>query len=116
MRPYILAESNWKDIKEQAIELAILPWGDTEAHNYHLPYSTDVVEADEIGSESARKAWELGAKVMLLPTIPFGVNTGQQDIKLDLNIYPSTQMAILNDLIEVLNRQVIKKLLVLNSH
>lgn len=57
MRPYILAESNWKDIKEQAIELAILPWGDTEAHNYHLPYSTDVVEADEIGSESARKAW-----------------------------------------------------------
>lgn len=53
---------------------------------------------------------------MLLPTIPFGVNTGQQDIKLDLNIYPSTQMAIFNDLIEVLNRQVIKKLLVLNSH
>jgi creatinine amidohydrolase len=116
MRPYILAESNWKDIKEQAIELAILPWGATEAHNYHLPYSTDVVEADEIGSESARKAWELGAKVMLLPTIPFGVNTGQQDIKLNLNIYPSTQMAILNDLIEVLNRQGIKKLLVLNSH
>jgi|TARA_B110000908_G_scaffold167259_1_gene219885 creatinine amidohydrolase len=42
---------------------------------------------------------------MLLPTVPFGVNTGQRDIKLDLNMYPSTQMAVLNDLVEVLNRQ-----------
>ena len=42
MRPYILAESNWKEIKQQSVELAILPWGATEAHNYHLPYYTDV--------------------------------------------------------------------------
>jgi len=42
---------------------------------------------------------------MLLPTVPFGVNTDQRDIKLDLNMYPSTQMAVLNDLVEVLNRQ-----------
>ena len=105
MRPYILAESNWKEIKQQAVELAILPWGATEAHNYHLSYYTDVYEGDAIGEESAKKAWENGAKVMLLPTVPFGVNTGQRDIKLDLNMYPSTQMAVLNDLVEVLNRQ-----------
>ena len=105
MRPYILAESNWKEIKKQSVELAILPWGATEAHNYHLPYYTDVYEGDAIGMESAKKAWEKGAKVMLLPTVPFGVNTGQRDIKLDLNMYPSTQMAVLNDLVEVLNRQ-----------
>jgi len=53
---------------------------------------------------------------MLLPTVPFGVNTGQRDIKLDLNMYPSTQMAVLNDLVEVLNRQGVYKLLILNSH
>lgn len=116
MRPYILAESNWKEIKQQSVELAIIPWGATEAHNYHLPYYTDVYEGDAIGKESAKKAWENGAKVMLLPTVPFGVNTGQRDIKLDLNMYPSTQMAVLNDLVEVLNRQGIYKLLILNSH
>jgi len=33
MRPYILAESSWKDIKTQDIDLVILPWGATEAHN-----------------------------------------------------------------------------------
>ena len=116
MRPYILKETNWKQIREQQIEVAILPWGATEAHNYHLPYGTDIIEADHIAAESARIAWEKGAKVMVLPTIPFGVNTGQADILLDMNLNPSTQLAILRDTIEVLDRQGIRKLLILNSH
>ena len=52
----------------------------------------------------------------MLPTIPYGVNTGQTDIKLDMNINSSTQAAILNDLIQVLNRQNIYKLLIVNGH
>jgi len=116
MRPYILKEITWKIVKESSYELAVLPWGACEAHNYHLPYGTDIYEADHIAAESARKAYEAGAKVIILPTIPFGVNTGQTDITLDMNMYPSTQAAILNDVIEVLNRQGIKKLLVFNSH
>lgn len=116
MRPYILAETNWKALQQQEISLAVLPWGATEAHNYHLPYATDIIEADAIAAESGRIAWDKGAKVMILPTIPFGVNTGQPDIKLDMNLNPSTQLAILRDLITVLNRQKIYKLLILNSH
>jgi len=116
MRPYILAETNWKAIKEEDFELAVLPWGATEAHNYHLPYGTDIIEADLIAAEAGRIAWEKGAKVIVLPTIPFGVNTGQDDIKLDINMNPSTQAMILNDVIEVLDRQGISKLLIVNSH
>lgn len=116
IRPYILAETNWKHLKHASFDLAILPWGATEAHNYHLPYATDNIEADYIVAESARIAWEQGAKVIVLPTIPFGVNTGQSDIFLDINLNPSTQFAILNDIIEVLHRQGIQKLLVFNSH
>lgn len=116
MRPYILAESNWKDLKDAKIDLAILPWGATEAHNYHLPYATDIIEADELAAEAARLAYERGAHLTVLPTIPFGVNTGQTDILLDINLYPSTQLAILDNVIEVLNRQGIYKLIVFNSH
>ena len=116
MRPYILAETNWKHLKDTIIDLAILPWGATEAHNYHLPYSTDVIESDCLAAESARIAYEKGARIMVLPTVPFGVNTGQTDILLDININPSTQLAILSDIIEVLNRQRINKLLIFNSH
>jgi creatinine amidohydrolase len=116
MRPYILAETNWKAVKASAYELAILPWGACEAHNYHLPYGTDIIEADRVAAEAARIAWERGAKVIVLPTIPFGVNTGQFDVTLDINMNPSTQLAVLRDIVEVLNRQGIYKLIILNSH
>ena len=116
MRHYLLAETNWKALKDEKIEMAVLPWGATEAHNYHLPYATDNIEADAIAAEAGRLAWEAGAKAVILPTIPFGVNTGQADIILDINLNPSTQLAILSDIVEVLNRQGIYKLLVLNSH
>ena len=70
-------------------ELAILPWGATEAHNVHLPYGTDTIESGFIAAEAARLAWEAGAKVVVLPTVPFGVNTGQLDIPLCLSMNPS---------------------------
>ena len=116
MRPYILAETNWKTVKDEQYQLVVLPWGATEAHNYHLAYSTDNVEAEAIAAESARIAWGKGGKVIVLPCIPFGVNTGQFDVTLDMNLNPSTQFAILNDMIETLNRQEIYKLVILNSH
>jgi creatinine amidohydrolase len=116
IRPYVLADTNWNHLKEADFDLAVLPWGATEAHNYHLPYSTDVIEGTAIAEESGRIAWEKGAKVIILPTIPFGVNTGQHDIYLDINLNPSTQFAILKDIIEVLNRQGINKFMILNSH
>lgn len=116
MRPFILAESNWKYIKDAKVDVAILPWGACEAHNYHMPYGTDIIESELISAEAARIAWEQGAKVMVLPGIPFGVNTGQYDVKLDINMNPSTQLLVLRDVIEVLNRQGIHKLIILNSH
>lgn len=115
-RPYLLAETNWKAVKETEYQLAILPWGATEAHNYHLPYATDNYEGTYIASESARIAWIQGAKPIVLPIIPFGVNTGQLDIKLCMNLNPSTQYAILKDVVDVLKRHSINKLIILNSH
>ena len=61
-------------------------------------------------------AWEKNAKVMVLPTIPIGVNTGQYDIRLTLNLNPSTQQSILEDLVESLMGHDILKLLIVNGH
>ncbi|MDP3443596.1 MAG: creatininase family protein, partial [Ignavibacteria bacterium] len=74
MRKYLLAETNWKEVKDSTIELAILPWGATEAHNYHLPYSADVIESDHLVAAAAELAFNNGAKIIVLPTIPYGVN------------------------------------------
>lgn len=116
IRPYVLAENNWKSVKEQSYTLAILPWGATEAHNYHLPYATDNFQAEYVAIHAAEKAWDNQAKVIVLPTIPFGVNTGQMDIKLCMNMSPSTQYAVLKDVVQILSGHNIQKLVIVNSH
>lgn len=115
-RPYILTETNWKTVKDTPYEVAVLPWGATEAHNYHLPYATDTILAEHVAAEAARYAWEQGARVMVLPSVAFGVNTGQLDILFTLNLNPSTQALILRDLVHALAGQGIKKLVIVNAH
>ena len=96
-RPFILDELTWKTVRDTRYEVAVLPWGATEAHNYHLPYTTDNIQAEAVAARAAERAWERGAKVVVLPTVPFGVNTGQLDIPLCINMNPSTQWLVLRD-------------------
>ena len=116
IRNHVLAETNWKYVSKNNFNVIILPWGATEAHNYHLPYSTDIIEAEHISAEAAKIANEKGAKVIVLPAVPFGVNTGQLDIKLCININPSTQAAILYDIVYSLKHQGFDRLIIINSH
>jgi creatinine amidohydrolase len=112
----MLAETPWRTVRDTRYDVAVLPWGATEAHNYHLPYGTDTVQCDHVAAEAARRAWEAGARPVVLPTVPFGVQTGQLDIPLCLNVNPSTQAALLADLVASLEGQGIRRLVVLNGH
>jgi creatinine amidohydrolase len=114
--PYILKETQWKIVKDIRYDMAILPWGATEAHNYHLPYGADCIETDYIARESSRKAWEKDVKPVVLPVIPFGVNTGQLDIYMTINMNPGTQFRILEDVLYSLSNHNINKLIILNGH
>ena len=71
-RPYVLAETTWKQVRETDYQVAILPWGATEAHNYHLPYGTDNYESQAVAIEAARIAWDAGARVVVLPVSKAG--------------------------------------------
>jgi len=115
-RPYLLNELTWKTVRDTRYEVAVLPWGATEAHNFHLPYTTDNIETERIAALAAGYAWERGARVVVLPLVPFGVNTGQLDIPLCLNLNPSTQSLVLRDLATSLAGQGISKLVILNGH
>ena len=115
-RPYVLAETNWRAVRATQYDVAILPWGATEAHNYHLPYATDTIQCDHLAAEAARIAWEAGTRVIVLPAVPFGVNTGQLDIRLCLNMNPSTQAAVLGDIVASLEAQGIARLILFNGH
>lgn len=115
-KPLLLKETNWKKVRELKYSIAVLPWGAAEPHNYHLPYGTDIIESEFIAASSAEYAWNKGAKVIVLPAIPFGVNTGQINYDLVINMNPSTQYLVLKDIVDSLSRQSIEKLVILNSH
>lgn len=115
-KPWLIAETNWKIVMETDYQVAVLPWGATEPHNYHLPYATDNIECGHVAAEAGRLAWQKGAKVGILPTIPFGVQTGMLDLPFAINMNPSTQEAVLGDIARSLDGQGIEKLLVLNGH
>jgi creatinine amidohydrolase len=103
-------------VRDTRYELAVLPWGATEAHNLHLPYGTDTIQVERIATDAARLASEAGASIMVLPAVPFGVNTGQLDIPFCLNMNPSTQAALLHDLVGSLTHSGVRKLVILNGH
>jgi creatinine amidohydrolase len=118
MRPWVLAEQNHADIREHRPEVAVLPFGATEPHNLHMPYGTDNYQVEEIGNRACERAHRAGAKVLLLPAIPFGVNTNHLEVPggLALSVTPTTLLHLLADLVDSLERQGVRKLVLLNGH
>ena len=114
--PWLLSELTWAQVREQRYQVAVLPWGATEPHNLHLPYGTDVYETEAVAAGAARRAWERGARVVVLPAVPFGANAQQLDIPLTLDMSPSTQAAVLADVARSLDPHGLGKLVVLNGH
>jgi creatinine amidohydrolase len=118
MREWVLAEQNHAFVRSQKWEVAVLPFGATEPHNLHMPYGTDNFEVDAVGQRACERAYKAGAKVLLLPTIPYGVNTNHLQVKgaVVCSVTPTTLLHLITDLVDSLERQGIGKLLLLNGH
>lgn len=117
-REWILSEQTHAFIREHRPELAVLPFGATEPHNLHMPYGTDNYEVEAIAGRACEHAYRAGARVILLPTIPYGVNTNHLKVPgaLACSVTPTTLLRLLTDLVDSLERQGIRKLLLLNGH
>lgn len=116
MREWILAEVNYGYVKQHPYEVAVLPMGATEPHNLHLPYGTDTFEATEIAGRACEAAFRQGARVVMLPAIPYGTETNLMAFPLAMNLNPSTLTQVIADLVNSLARHGIRKVLILNSH
>ena len=111
-----LMHLSYRKLKQDPPNLVILPWGATEAHNQHLPYASDVIEATTIANEAAGRAKRKGAKVVVLPTIPFGNNAQHLDQSVTIHLNTTTAYAILRDVVASLTRQGIDRMLLFNAH
>src|SRR5262245_48185424 len=118
MREWNLAEQTHDFIRSQKWEVAVLPFGATEPHNLHMPYGTDTLQLEVIGNRACERAYRAGAKVLLLPTLPYGVNTNHLRVPgaLACSVTPTTLLHLLTDLVDSLERQGVRKLVLLNGH
>ena len=115
-RPFVLSEANYKQLKDYRPNVAVLPWGATEAHNYHMPHGTDNILVEAVAGRAVELAHGKGAKPVLLPTVPFGNDELQLDQAATISITTATAAAILSDVVRSLSRQGIDRLALVNGH
>jgi creatinine amidohydrolase len=116
MREWKLAEVRYNIVRSRQYEVAVLPIGATEPHGLHMPYGTDNFEVESLADRACEQAHTMGAKVILLPTIPYGVDTNQLAFPLAINVNPSTQNALITDIVRSLEHHGVPKMILLNGH
>ncbi|HNQ34750.1 MAG TPA: creatininase family protein [bacterium] len=111
-----LARLSYGQVKKRRFETAVLPWGATEPHGLHLPHGTDYLKVEKIAEAACDRAAARGARVLLLPSVPYGVNTNNLGFPFAMSIQPTTILAILNDLLHSLSVHGIRKVVIVNGH
>jgi creatinine amidohydrolase len=104
------------EVKSQKVQVLVLPIGSCEPHGYHLPYGTDFFTVDALATRAAAKANQQGAKVLVLPTMPYGVNVNLSSIPHAQSIRPATMMLFVKDVVDTAQRQGIRKVVIFNGH
>ena len=125
MKEWILEKITLKIAKNKKYEVAVLPVGSTEPHNFHLPYGCDSFLCEAMAKEVCEKSHKMGAKVILLPIIPYGVDSNFfygvdsnffSSFPLTMHMSPSTHLAIVSDIVRSLEAHHIHKLILFNGH
>jgi len=111
-----LEEITYKTVKDTKYEVAVLPVGSTEPHNYHIPYGSDTFHSTRIAERICEAAVRMGAKVVLLPTIPYGVVANLMKFPLAINVHQETLNRMVKDILYSLEQHGIFKLVIFNGH
>jgi creatinine amidohydrolase len=104
------------EASKRDVRVLILPIGSTEPHAYHLCYGNDAFTAGALAERAAAKANREGARVLVLPAMPYGVNTNLVAIPYTQSIRPATMMQFVKDVVDTAEKQGIRKLVILNTH
>lgn len=115
-RSWRLQEITYKYVRGCQYEVAVLPIGSTEPHGLHLPYGSDAFHSGLIADRVCERAHGLGAKVVLLPTIPYGVNSNLMAFPLTIHVRQSTLNTMIGDIVRSVERHRIRKFVLFNGH
>lgn len=111
-----LVETNLHRLSSRKYEVAVLPTGSIEPHNLHLPEGQDFLHTTEVARGSVSLAWKECASVLLLPTLPYGVDCNLLSFPLAIHVSQATLDAMIRDIIVSLVRHGIRKVVLINGH
>ncbi|MHC9237300.1 creatininase family protein [Pseudooceanicola sp. 502str34] len=93
--------------------VVILPVGSTEQHGRHMPVGTDIHLAEAVALEAAAQAT---IPVRVLPPVWISLAEHHMDRPGTLTLDMATLDALITGIAKALDRQKVKRLLLLNSH
>lgn len=97
-------------------EVVIIGAGSTEPHGPHLPYGTDYYIVEGVARRATLLANEQGGRVMQYPTLPVGCNVNFKAFPFAARIKVRTFMSMLGDIIQALEEDGVRKIVLLNGH
>lgn len=116
MKDWKLEELSYKNIRDQKFQVAVLPIGATEPHGLHLPYGCDTFGSERLAERVCEAAYALGARVILLPTIPYGADSNLLEFPLTIHVNQATLDAMVTDIVQSLEHHGIHKLVLFSGH
>jgi creatinine amidohydrolase len=99
-------------LKENYFDKAVLPLGSTEYHGDHLPFGTDTLVAESLAEAVSQRV----AGMLCLPTLPFGMSRHYASFPLSITLSTETQIHVIKEVIDSLNQQGLRRLLIINGH
>jgi creatinine amidohydrolase len=104
------------EIARSGKALVILPVGVVEEHGAHLPLGVDSFAAEVYAAATAPYLEEAGYKVIVAPTVNYGVARAAIDFPGTLSLEPETLRSMVVEIGRSLARHNLKRLAILNGH
>lgn len=116
--PSELARRTWPEARERFGPdlIALVPVGSTEPHGPHLPLDVDVTIARAQAVRAAELLGESGVDALVLPALPYGVTFFTDGFEGRVTLRPGTLWAILEDIVESLSEQGVRRVVLVNGH
>lgn len=112
----ILSQMTIDEVRDFDPEVVVLAFASTEPHGPHLPYGTDTIQTEGICRRAVRQANEDEARALLYPTLPIGNNVNFKGFPFACRIGVRTLMDVVLDVIEAVENEGVRKIVIVNGH
>ena len=105
----------WEEMNEAiaAQKVVVLPTGSTEQHGPHLPLDVDAFLVESVCLELGRRAPD---RVLVLPTVSYGLNRHHIDFPGTIHIEPEVFIAFCLNITKSVAYHGFQKILIINGH